>query len=157
VVDTSSDDSEFVEQNEIQNHVPLKHLTPRKSARGASGQGCGSTATCRGTVISKHCHPRSFSSVGGSRSLPSSPSTGHHRPAIIIRQGAAPSPCSIGLPGAAASSSSGGIRGTASSEGSALGGPPPSSTGGGNRVTSSSMSSCNKAPCAPSTEKWRLD
>jgi hypothetical protein len=37
VVDTSSDDLEFVEQNEIQDHVPLKHGTPRKSTRGARG------------------------------------------------------------------------------------------------------------------------
>jgi hypothetical protein len=35
VVDTSYDDSEFVEQNEIQDHVPLKHRTHHKSARGA--------------------------------------------------------------------------------------------------------------------------
>jgi hypothetical protein len=42
VFDTSSDDSEFVEQNEIQDHVPLKHHTPRKSARGARVQGHGS-------------------------------------------------------------------------------------------------------------------
>jgi hypothetical protein len=45
VVDTSSDDSKFVEQNEIQDHVPLKHRAPRKSDRGAKGQGCGSTTT----------------------------------------------------------------------------------------------------------------
>jgi hypothetical protein len=37
VVDTSSDDSEFVEQNEIKDHVPLKHHTPRKSERGSRG------------------------------------------------------------------------------------------------------------------------
>jgi hypothetical protein len=56
VVDTSSDDSEFVEQNEIQDHVPLKHRTPRKLARGARGEGRGSTATPRGTIFSKRCH-----------------------------------------------------------------------------------------------------
>jgi hypothetical protein len=39
VFDTSSNDSKFVEQNEIQDHVPLKHPTPHKSARGAKGQG----------------------------------------------------------------------------------------------------------------------
>jgi hypothetical protein len=39
LVDTSFDDSEFVEQNEIQDHVPLKHRTPRKSASGARGEG----------------------------------------------------------------------------------------------------------------------
>jgi hypothetical protein len=123
VVDTSSNDSEFVEQNEIQDHVPLKHRTPRKSARGARGQGRGSTATRQGTVISKCRHPLSSSSVGGSRSLPSSPSRGHHRPTVIIRHGAAPRQCSTGRHGAATSSSGGNIRGTASSAGGALGGP----------------------------------
>jgi hypothetical protein len=39
VADTSSDDSEFVEQNEMQDHVSLKHRTPRKLARGARGEG----------------------------------------------------------------------------------------------------------------------
>jgi hypothetical protein len=39
LVDTSSDDLEFVEQNEIQDHVHLKHRIPLKSARGARGQG----------------------------------------------------------------------------------------------------------------------
>jgi hypothetical protein len=38
VVDTSSDDLEFVEENEIQDHVPLKHRTPPKSAKGARGE-----------------------------------------------------------------------------------------------------------------------
>jgi hypothetical protein len=75
VVDTSSDDSEFLEQNEIQDHVPLKH---RKSARVDRGQGCGSTATRQATSVSKCRHPLSSSSVGGSRSLPSSASRGHH-------------------------------------------------------------------------------
>jgi hypothetical protein len=42
VIDTSSDDLEFVEQNEIKDHVPLKHRTPCKSARGARGEGRGS-------------------------------------------------------------------------------------------------------------------
>jgi hypothetical protein len=74
VVETSSDDSEFVEQNKIQDHVSLKHCTPRKSVRGARGQGRGSTATRWETVVSKRSHPLSSSSVGGSRSLPSSPS-----------------------------------------------------------------------------------
>ena len=157
VVDTSSDDSEFVEQNEIQDHVPLKHRTPRKSARGARGQGRGSTATRRRTVVSKRRHPLSSSSVGGSRSLPSSPSRGHHRPAVIIRHGAALRPCSTCRHGAVTSCSGGGIGGTASSVGGALGGPPPPSTGGGNRATSSSVSSCNKALGAPSTKKRHLD
>jgi hypothetical protein len=142
-----------VEQNEIQDHVPLKHHTPRKSARGARGQGRENTATRRGAVVSKRCHPLSSSSVDGSRSLPSSPSRGHHRPAVIIRHGAAPRPCSTGRLGAATSSSGGGIGGTASSAGGALGGPPPSSMSGGNRATSLSMSSCNNAPGAPSTKK----
>jgi hypothetical protein len=105
VVDTSSDDLEFVEQNEIQDHVPLKYHTPRKSTRGARGEGRGSTATHRGTVVSKRPHPLSFSSVGGSRSLPSSPSRGHHRAAFMICHGAAPRPCSTGRHGAATSSS----------------------------------------------------
>jgi hypothetical protein len=66
LVDTSSDISEFVKQIEIQDHVPLKHRTPRELARGARDQGRGSTATHRGTVISKHHHPLSSSSFGGS-------------------------------------------------------------------------------------------
>jgi hypothetical protein len=37
LLDTSSDDLEFVEHVEIQYQVPLKHHTPRKSARGARG------------------------------------------------------------------------------------------------------------------------
>jgi hypothetical protein len=45
VVDTSFDDSKFVEENEIQDHVPIKHGTPRKSARGARVQRRGSTTT----------------------------------------------------------------------------------------------------------------
>jgi hypothetical protein len=157
VVDTSSDDSEFVEQNEIQDHVPLKHRTPLKSARGARGQGCGSAATRWGTIVSKRRHPLSSSSVSDSQSLPSSLSRGHHRPTVIIRHGEAPRPCSTGRPGATTSSSSGDIGGTASSAGGALGGPPPSSTSGGNRATSLSVSNCNKASGAPSTKKWRLD
>jgi hypothetical protein len=56
VVDTSSDNSEFVEQNDIQDHVPLKPRTPRKLARGARSQGHGSTTTRRGTVVSKRRH-----------------------------------------------------------------------------------------------------
>jgi hypothetical protein len=157
VVDTSSDDSEFVEQNEIQDHVPLKHRTPRNSARSARGEGRRSTATRRGTVVSKRCHPLSSSSVSGSRSLPSSSSRGHHRPAVIIRHGAAPGPCATGHHGAATSSSGDGIGGTASSVGGALGGSPPSCASGGNRATSSSVSSCNKVPGAPSTKKRCLD
>jgi hypothetical protein len=66
VVDTSSDDSEFVEQNEIEDHVPLKHRTPHKLERGARGQGRESTATRRGTIISKRRHPLSSSSVDNS-------------------------------------------------------------------------------------------
>jgi hypothetical protein len=66
VVDTCSYDSEFVEKNEIQDHVRTKHHTTRKSARGARGQGCGSNATSRGNVISKRHHPLSSPSVGGS-------------------------------------------------------------------------------------------
>jgi hypothetical protein len=66
VVDTSSDDSEFVEQNEIQDHVPLKHCTPRKSARGTRGDGRRSTATRRGTVVSKHRHHLSSSLIHSS-------------------------------------------------------------------------------------------
>jgi hypothetical protein len=93
VVNTSSDDSEFVEQNEIQDNVPLKHCTPRKSVRGARGQGHGSTATHRETVVSKRSHPLSSSSVGGSRSLPSSPRRGHNRPTVIICHGAVPRSC----------------------------------------------------------------
>jgi hypothetical protein len=157
LVDTSYDDSKFVKQNEIQDHVPLKHRTPRKSARGASGEGRRRTATHRGTVISKRHHPLSSSLVGGSRSLPSSPSIGHHRPAVIIRHEVAPRPCSTSHPGAATSSSVGSIGGTTSSAGGALGGPLPSSTDGSNRATSSSVSSCNKVSGAPSTKKRRLD
>jgi hypothetical protein len=85
VVDTSSDDLEFLEQNDIQDYVPLKHRTPRKSARGAKREGCGSTATRKRTVVSKRRHLLSYSLVGGGRSLPSSPSRGHHRPVVIIR------------------------------------------------------------------------
>jgi hypothetical protein len=143
VADTSSDDSEFAEQNEIQDHVPLKHRTPRKSARGARGEGHGSTATHRGTIVSKRCHPLSSSSVSGSRSLPSSPKRGHHYPTVIIRHRAAPRLCSTGRHGVATSSSGGGIGGTTSSAGGTLGCPPPSSTGGGNIATSSSVSNCN--------------
>jgi BRCT domain type II-containing protein len=61
VVDTSYDDSEIVEQHKIQDHVPLKHRTPRKSATGSKSQGRRSTATCRGTVVSKRHHPLSSS------------------------------------------------------------------------------------------------
>jgi hypothetical protein len=145
-----------VEQNEIQDHVPLKHRTPRNSARDTRGQGRGSTATHWGTVVSKRRHPVSSSSVSGSRSLPSSSSRGHHRPVVIIHHGAAPGPCSTGRHGAATPSFSGDIGGTASSAGGTLGGPPPSSTGGGNRLISSSVSSCNKASGAPSTKKRHL-
>jgi hypothetical protein len=141
-----------VDQIEIQDHVPLKHHTPRKSARGARGQGCRSSATQWGSR-----HPPSSSSVGGSRSLPSSLSRGHHRPTFIICQEVAPRPCSTSLHGAAPSSSSGGIVGTAPSAGGTLGGPPPTSMGGVKRVTSSSVSSCNKAPGARSTKKRCLD
>jgi hypothetical protein len=157
VVDTSSDDSESVEQNEIQDHVPLKHHTPRKSARGARGEGCGSTTTRRGTVVSKRHYPLSSSSVRDSQSLPSSSRRGHHRSTVNICHVVAPRSCSADRHGATTSSSGGGIGGTTSSTGNALGGPPPSSTGGSNRVTSLSVSSCNKALGAPSTKKRRLD
>jgi hypothetical protein len=157
VVDTSSDDSEFVEQNEIQDHVPLKHRTPHKSVRGARGQGHGSTATHRRTIVSKRYHPLSSTSVGDSRSLPSSPSKGHHRLDIIIRHGAAPRPSSTSRHGAATSSSDGNIGGMASSSSGTLEGLPPSSTGGSNRATSSSVSSCNKMSGAPSTKKQHLN
>jgi hypothetical protein len=146
-----------VEQNEIQDHVPLKYCTPRKSARGAKGQGRGSTATHRETDVSKCRHPLSSSSVGGSRSLPSSSSRGHQRLAVIIRHGAAPRLCSTVRHGAATSSFGGSIGGMASAMGGALGGPPPSSTGGGNRATSSSMSNYNKVSGEPSTKKRCLD
>jgi hypothetical protein len=149
VVNTSSDDSEFVEQNEIQDHVPLKHR--------CQGSGSGNTATRQGTVVSKRRHPLSSSSVGGNRARPSSPSRGHHRPAVVIRHGVAPRPCSIVRHGEATSSSGGGIGGMTSSADGALGGPPPSSTGDGNRATSSSVSSCNKALSAPSRKKRCLD
>jgi hypothetical protein len=132
-----------MEQSEIQDHVPLKHRTPCNSARGARGEGHESTTTRWGTVVSKRHHPLSSSSVGGSRSLPSSPSRGHHQPTIIICHGAAPRQCSTSRHGATTSSSGSGIGGMAASTGSALGGPPPSSTGGCNRVTSSSVSSFN--------------
>jgi hypothetical protein len=137
--------------------VPLKHRTPRKSTRGARGEGCGSTATRQGTVVSKRHHPFSSSSVGDSRSLPSSSSRGHHQPAVIIRHGAVPRPCMTGRNVAATSSSGGGIGGMTSSAGGALGGLSPSSTGAGNKGTSSSVSSCNKVLGAPSTKKQCLD
>jgi hypothetical protein len=61
VVDTSSNDSEFVEQNEIQDHVPLKHRTPRKSARGAGVRGAEAPPLARelsspSVVILSHPH-----------------------------------------------------------------------------------------------------
>jgi hypothetical protein len=143
--------------NEIQDYVPLKYRTPRKSAKGTRGQGRGSTATRRGTIVSKRCHPLSSSSVGGSRSQLSSSSRGHHRLTVIIRHGAAPRSCSTGRHGAATSSSGGDIGGTGSSTGGTLVGLPPSSTRGGNRAISLSVRSCNKVPGAPSTKKWHLD
>jgi hypothetical protein len=60
--DISSDDPEFVEQIEIQDHVPLKHRTPRESARGVRGQ------DHRSTPLAGDCHLQA----------PSSPSRGHH-------------------------------------------------------------------------------
>jgi hypothetical protein len=71
VVDTSSDDSEFVEQNEIQD-VPLKHRTPRKSARGARVRGA------EAPPLAGELSSLSSSAVGSSRSLPSSLSRAHH-------------------------------------------------------------------------------
>jgi hypothetical protein len=157
VVDTSFDDSEIVEQNEIQDHVPPKHRTPRKSARRVRAQGCKSMATRRGTIVSKCRHPLSSSFVSGSRSLPSSPSRGHHRPVVIIRHGEVPRLCSTDRHGAATSSFGSGIGGTASSAGGALGGLPPSSTSSGSRATSSSVSSCDKVSGAPSKKKRHFD
>jgi hypothetical protein len=77
VVDTSSDDSEFVEQNEIQDPMLLKHRTPRKSARGARGQGAeapplAGELSFPSVVILSHphrsatvdvCHPRQVEAI----------------------------------------------------------------------------------------------
>jgi hypothetical protein len=79
------------------------------------------------------------------------------RAEAIIHHGAALRPCSTVHHGVVPSSSGGSIGGTTSSAGGTQGGPPPSSMGGGNIATSSSVSSCNKAPGAPSTEKGHLD
>ena len=72
VVDTSSDDSEFVEQNEIQDHVPLKiaPLTSQQEVpgvRGAEAPPLAGELSSPSAVILSHphrsaavnlCHPR---------------------------------------------------------------------------------------------------
>nr|XP_034569866.1 dermokine-like [Setaria viridis] len=156
MVDTFSNDSEYVEQMEIVNQVPLQCRTIRKSAKGGHGQGRGSTATHQGTTIIKHGArggrkgPPSFSSVGvqggpqsstggGNGGLPSSMGNGNGGP-----------PSSIGGGNGGMNSSTGDSNGgTTSSAGSGQGGPP-SSTG------TSSSGSCIKAPDSPSTKKPRL-
>jgi hypothetical protein len=130
--------------------------TPRKSTRGARGQGRSSITTHQGTVVSKRRHVLSSSSIGSSRSSAYLPSRGHHRPAIIIRLRAVPRLCSIVHHGATTSSSGSSIGGTTSSVDGALGGPPPSSTGGGNRATSSSVSIYNMASGASSQRSGAL-
>jgi hypothetical protein len=72
VVDTSSDDSEFLEQNEIQDHVPLKHRTRTSQqevpgVKGAEAQPLAGELFSPSVVIFSHphrsvavklCHPR---------------------------------------------------------------------------------------------------
>jgi hypothetical protein len=74
---------------------------PFQVSKRCQRSGCGSTATHQGTFVSKHHHPLSSSSVGRSRSLPSSPRRGHHRSTVIICHGAAPRSCSTDHHGAA--------------------------------------------------------
>jgi hypothetical protein len=146
VVDTCSYDSEFVEKNEIQDHVRTKHHTTRKSGRGARDSGVRKQRHSSGK-----CYLQASSSsliIIGRRQLISTilaeqrPSSTNydHSPwsgpkAVLDRP-----------PWRVTSSSGGGVGGTTSSAGCALRVLPPSSIYGGNRATSSSVSNCNKAP-----------
>jgi hypothetical protein len=153
VVDTSSDDSEFVEQNEIQDHVPLKHCTLTSQqvvpwVRAAEALPFAGELTSPSAVTFSHphqsaaddlCHPRRAEAI---IDRPSSS-------AMEWRQGRArPTAMEWRHHHLAAA-----LEGRPHPQGGVLGGPPPSSTGGGNRATSLSVSSCNMAPGAPWTKK----